>query len=146
MRRCLLAVVVGAVICLVGTSTADSSCDNAGIDVTAYPQARRDESVVENLFGHQVRHKKRVRGYATTAQIADPYRWLEQPDSNETRAYVASLNAVSRPFFDACAPLRQRIEDRLTQMWNFEKYGCPSKHGRNYFYWHNSGLQNQRCV
>ncbi len=138
-----------------------------------YPQARRDESVVENLFGHEVcldaknsscllffypvlnvfftcyddcTIRQRAMAHLFDLQIADPYRWLEQADSTETREFVTSLNAFSRPFFDEFMPLRQRIEERLTQMWNYEKYGCPARRGQNYFYSYNSGLQNQRCV
>jgi prolyl oligopeptidase len=94
-------------------------------------------------------------------QVADPYRWLEDPDSNETKAYVDQLNAVSMPFIEAskirsqlksrfnlCFCLNQFLHflfiRRLTELMNYEKFGCTSKRGKYYFYSHNSGLQNQK--
>ncbi|VDO98038.1 unnamed protein product [Heligmosomoides polygyrus] len=70
---------------------------------------------------------------------------MEDPDSSETREFVDELNSISEPFI-AQAPCREKIRQRLTEIWNYEKYTCPSKHGNFYYYCYNSGLQNQFVV
>ncbi len=75
-------------------------------------------------------------------QVADPYRWLEDLDGESVRAWVATQNQVSRPFLDSL-PSRPGIEQRLTELWNYERRGVPFKKGEHYFWLHNDGLQNQ---
>lgn len=74
--------------------------------------------------------------------IADPYRWLENPDSPETKAWVEAQNKLTFGFLEQI-PERERIRQRLTKLWNYEKYGIPFKEGDRYFYFKNDGLQNQ---
>ncbi|KAK7488960.1 hypothetical protein BaRGS_00019764 [Batillaria attramentaria] len=95
-----------------------------------YPEARRDESVVEDYHG---------------TKINDPYRWLEDPDAEETKAFVDAQNEVSKPFIEAC-PVREKLLKRITEVWDYAKYGCPFKRGDNYYYFHNTGLQNQSVM
>lgn len=78
-------------------------------------------------------------------KVADPFRWLEDLDSPETRAWIDAENKVTA---DYLAPLTTRpaIQKRLEQIVNFERYGSPEKHGSRYFYGHNTGLQNQTPV
>ncbi|MFZ1376719.1 MAG: prolyl oligopeptidase family serine peptidase [Geothrix sp.] len=75
-------------------------------------------------------------------KVADPYRWLEDDRSAETAAWVEAQNRVSRSYLDGI-PERKAIEARLTRLWDYEKYGAPSKRGKYYTYTYNSGLQNQ---
>jgi prolyl oligopeptidase len=77
--------------------------------------------------------------------VADPYRWLEDPDSEETTAWVEAENEVTFAYLEAI-PARERIKERLTQLWNYEKYGVPFKKGERYFYFKNDGLQNQSVL
>ncbi|MDR3683860.1 MAG: prolyl oligopeptidase family serine peptidase, partial [Geothrix sp.] len=75
-------------------------------------------------------------------QVADPYRWLEDDRSPETAAWVEAQNQVTQAYL-AGIPQRKAIEARLTKLWDYEKYGAPSKRGKFYTYTYNTGLQNQ---
>ncbi|MCX7006312.1 MAG: prolyl oligopeptidase family serine peptidase, partial [Kiritimatiellaeota bacterium] len=77
--------------------------------------------------------------------IADPYRWLEDDNSPETKAWVQAQNAVTFGWL-AQIPERAAIKTRLTQLWNFERYGVPHKQGGRYFFSRNDGLQNQSVL
>jgi prolyl oligopeptidase len=89
----------------------------------------------------QTRHSEQVDDYHGTL-VADPYRWLEETDSPETQAWIAAQNGVTRAFLDAI-PERTQIHQRLTQIWNYPKFGIPYRRGIHYFQTRNSGLQNQ---
>lgn len=95
-----------------------------------YPETRKDSTVVEDYFG---------------TQVADPYRWLENDTSEETAAWVSAQNAVTFGFLETI-PYRQRIVDRLTELWDYEKYSAPFKRGDYTYYYKNDGLQNQYVI
>ena len=78
-------------------------------------------------------------------QVADPYRWLEDLDSAETAAWVAAQNKITFGYLEEI-PARQKIKERMTRLWDFEKYGMPRREGQRYFYSKNDGLQNQYVV
>jgi prolyl oligopeptidase len=78
-------------------------------------------------------------------KVADPYRWLEEPDSQETKAWVAAQNDLTFRYLSQI-PSRERIRQRLAQLWNYERYGQPHKKGGRFFYSRNDGLQNQSAV
>ena len=99
------------------------------IRTTNYPVARKSDQV-DDYHG---------------TKVADPYRWLEDLDSEETRNWVEAENKLSFGFLGAI-PARSTIKDRLTKLWNYEKYGAPFKEGQRYFYTRNSGLQNQSVL
>ncbi|MBW4581600.1 MAG: prolyl oligopeptidase family serine peptidase [Tildeniella nuda ZEHNDER 1965/U140] len=92
----------------------------------------------------QPRQANQVDHYHGT-QVADPYRWLEDPDSGETKAWVEAENKVTFGLLEQI-PARDRLKQRLTQLWNYEKYGIPFKQGTRYFYFKNDGLQNQNVL
>ena len=77
--------------------------------------------------------------------IADPYRWLEDTDSPETKAWVAAENKLTDSFL-ATIPERTAIKNRLTEIWNYARYTAPFKEGGRYFYFQNTGLQNQSVL
>jgi prolyl oligopeptidase len=78
-------------------------------------------------------------------EVADPYRWLEDTDSPQTRAWVEAENKLTFGYL-ADIPARQKIHERLTKLWNYERYGIPSREGSRYFYSKNNGLQNQSVL
>ncbi|ODG99714.1 prolyl endopeptidase [Nostoc sp. KVJ20] len=77
--------------------------------------------------------------------VADPYRWLEDPDSEETRTWIEAQNQVTFGYLSEISA-REKIKQRLTKLWDYEKYGIPFKEGERYFYFKNYGLQNQSVL
>jgi prolyl oligopeptidase len=94
-----------------------------------YPQPRRSDQV-DDYHG---------------TKVADPYRWLEDTDSAETHAWVEAENKLTFGYLEQL-PYRQAIHDRLTKLWNYERFSVPSQHGGRYFFYHNTGLQQQDVV
>ena len=95
----------------------------------AYPETKKGD-VVEVLHGHS---------------IADPYRWLEDPNSPATAAWVEAQNKVTFAYLDKIEK-RATIRERLTKLWNYERFGVPSRHGAWTIYSKNDGLQNQAVI
>jgi len=77
--------------------------------------------------------------------VADPYRWLEDPNADETKGWVDAQNKVTFGYLNAL-PRRDEINARLTELWDYERYGIPFKQGNRYFYYKNDGLQNQSVL
>lgn len=77
--------------------------------------------------------------------IPDPYRWLEDVDSPATKEWVAAQNRLTDTFL-ASIPQRPAIRSRLTQLWNYARYSAPFKENGRYFYFQNTGLQNQSVL
>ncbi|MGI4843604.1 MAG: prolyl oligopeptidase family serine peptidase [Janthinobacterium lividum] len=77
--------------------------------------------------------------------VADPYRWLEDANSLETKEWVTAQNQVTQAYL-AQIPQRAAIRERLTKLWNYERYSVPGKEGGRYFYSRNDGLQNQSVL
>ncbi|MBI4513419.1 MAG: S9 family peptidase, partial [Gemmatimonadetes bacterium] len=77
--------------------------------------------------------------------VPDPYRWLEDVDSPETHAWIEAQNCVTFLVLGRI-PEREAIRRRLTELWNYERYGAPSPKGGRYFYFRNDGLQNQSVL
>ena len=78
-------------------------------------------------------------------KVADPYRWLEDTDSADTKAWVEAQNKLAFAYLNDI-PAREHIKQRLTKLWNYERYGTPFKEGGRYFYSKNNGLQNQSVL
>ncbi|MFN6535056.1 MAG: prolyl oligopeptidase family serine peptidase [Nostoc sp. EkiNYC01] len=77
--------------------------------------------------------------------VTDAYRWLENPDSQETRIWIEAQNKVTFGYLSEI-PAREKIKQRLTKLWDYEKYSIPFKEGERYFYFKNDGLQNQSVL
>lgn len=78
-------------------------------------------------------------------KVADPYRWLEDTDSADTKAWVEAENKLTFSYLDQI-PYRAAIRERLLKLWNYERFTAPEKEGGRYFYQHNNGLQNQNVL
>ncbi|MDJ0691316.1 MAG: prolyl oligopeptidase family serine peptidase [Xenococcaceae cyanobacterium MO_188.B32] len=78
-------------------------------------------------------------------EVKDPYRWLENPDSAATKAWVTAQNKVTFDYLEQI-PAREKIKQRITELWDYEKFGIPFKRGERYFYFKNDGLQNQSVL
>ncbi len=77
--------------------------------------------------------------------IADPYRWLEDANSAETKEWVDAQNKVTQAYLGQIGE-RSAIKERLTKLWNYERYSVPYKESGRYFYSRNNGLQNQSAL
>lgn len=97
----------------------------------SYPETRR-VNVVDEQFG---------------IKVADPYRWLENDvrEDKEVAAWVAAQNKVTDAYL-ATLPGRDVFKQRLTALFDYERFGIPVHKGDRYFYSHNSGLQNQAVL
>jgi prolyl oligopeptidase len=78
-------------------------------------------------------------------KVEDPYRWLENLDSKPTQDWVAAQNRLTQPQLEAI-PQREWAKERLTKLWNYERFNTPVKEGGRYFFTHNSGRQNQSVL
>ena len=86
-----------------------------------------------------------VDGYFGQFKVPDPYRWLEDDNSKETKAWVQEENKVTFDYLSKL-PNRDKINKRLKELWNYPKYFSPSKKGSYYYFYKNDGLQNQAVL
>jgi len=94
-----------------------------------YPSARKSD-VVDDYHG---------------TKVVDPYRWLEDPDSPESRSWIDAENHLTEGYL-ADIPARAGIRERLTKLWNYPKFGAPFRKAGRYFFFKNDGLQNQSVL
>lgn len=78
-------------------------------------------------------------------RVPDPYRWLEDVDSPQTRAWIEAQNRLTFAWL-AQVPHRPLVRKRLEALWNYERYGLPVRRGGRYFFTRNDGLQNQSAL
>ena len=94
-----------------------------------YPETERGD-VVDNYFG---------------TEVADPYRWLEDDNSEATAAWVKAENEVTFDYLSKI-PFRDAIKERLTELWDYPKESAPTKKGDWLYFSRNDGLQNQSVI
>ncbi|MDP2424518.1 MAG: prolyl oligopeptidase family serine peptidase [Bacteroidales bacterium] len=104
-----------------------NSCNDAS--KLNYPQTEKVE-VIDNYFG---------------VDVVDPYRWLEDDNSAETAEWVKQQNDVTFGYLNSIS-FREKINERLTDIWDYPKYGVPWRAGKNYFFFKNDGMQNQSVL
>ncbi len=89
--------------------------------------------------------KKPVTDTYFGEKISDPFRWLENDQSKETKNWVKAQNKVTFNFLNKI-PFKKEIRDRLEKLWNYEKISAPRKHGEYTYFYKNNGLQNQSIL
>ncbi|MDQ6653655.1 MAG: hypothetical protein M3Y84_13050, partial [Acidobacteriota bacterium] len=107
-------------------STSPASDGGSGPGLIVYPETKKSDTV-DDYFG---------------TKVADPYRWLENDAAPEVADWVEKQNKVTFAYLEKI-PFRQKIKDRLTQLFNYPKYSAPQRRGDYFFYTKNDGLQNQ---
>ncbi len=95
----------------------------------SYPETVKGD-VVDNYHG---------------TEVPDPYRWLEDDMSDETAKWVKEQNEVTFAYLESI-PFRDKLKNRMTEIWNYPKMSTPFKEGERYFYYYNTGLQNQDII
>jgi prolyl oligopeptidase len=85
-----------------------------------------------------------VFDYAGT-KVADPYNWLENADSDESKAWIEAENKLTFSYLHAI-PEREKIVSKLKNLWNYERFTEPEQEGGRYFFSKNDGLQNQAVL
>lgn len=78
-------------------------------------------------------------------KIEDPYRWLENDNSPETKAWVENQNKTTNQYLSQI-PFREKVKERLTTLWNYDKMTSIFKKGDLFFSTRNNGLQNQSVL
>jgi prolyl oligopeptidase len=129
-----------------GGESADPAA-SAAPEAAASPESAPASTTAAGGFVYPETAKvDQVDDYHGTA-VADPYRWLEEDvrESEVVAEWVEDQNEVTFAYLGAI-PERNRIEERLTELWNYEKFGLPQKAGGQYFYSRNDGLQNQNVI
>lgn len=114
-----------------------TSCSSSGF-MTSNAMSSTSLTYPESAKGSQVDVYHGV-------EVPDPYRWLEDPQSPESRQWIEAQNRVTFGYLEQL-PRRQQINQRLTNLWNYERYSTPFKRGGRYFYFKNDGLQNQSVL
>lgn len=100
-----------------------SACTNQNFE---YPQFAKSD-VVDDYHG---------------TLVSDPWRWLEDPNNDVTKDWIAAQNDITYPFLHSLRG-RDKLKDRLTTLWDYQRFGTPFRRGDQYFYYLNDGLQNQ---
>jgi len=98
--------------------TMDQSPKIESLTLKNYPESRKDESVIDDYAG---------------TKVADPYRWLEDDNSEETAAWVGAQNEVTQDYLTQIS-FRQNIRDRYEELFNYPKLSSPFKAGEYYFF------------
>jgi prolyl oligopeptidase len=106
-------------------------------------------SMTQAIHAQNISYPNSLKGNVSDTyfgkEIKDPYRWLEDDLSDETKAWVLEQNKVAFGHLEKI-PFRQDIVRRLTAMWNYERISAPFKKGKSTYFYKNNGLQNQSVL
>ncbi len=108
------------------TTTGARATSNSKDPKLVYPESKKVDHV-DDYFG---------------TKVADPYRWLEDESSEETKAWIEAQNKVTFAYLDRI-PYREKLKARLTELYNYPRISAPFRRGDTYFFTKNDGLQNQ---
>jgi prolyl oligopeptidase len=110
-------------------SSSAGGADGRSDPKIVYPVTKKVEQV-DDYFG---------------TKVADPYRWLEDETSADTKAWVTEQNKLTFGYLDRI-PYREKLKARLTQLFNYPRISAPFRRGDTYFFTKNDGLQNQSVI
>ncbi len=119
---------------IMGTMLA-ASCNNGN---------KSTEVVQEKLSYPSTKKVDQTDDYHGT-KVADPYRWLEYDTAQDVKEWVEAQNKVTFGYLEKI-PFRNKIKERLTDIFNYPKYSSPFRAGEYYFFSKNDGLQNQSVI
>lgn len=122
----LLSYAIAGAMAFAGCSTPSEPTQTPLMTIKQYPVTTQEEKTLD-FFG---------------TSVSDPYMWLENDTAANTEAWVNEQIALTSGYLDSI-PFRQKIKDRFTELFNFEKVGAPTKTGDYYFMFRNSGLEAQ---
>jgi len=126
MRKKIFALIILAI--LVFLPACQKQAEKAQAQLT-YPVAKKVDQV-DDYFG---------------TKVADPYRWLEDDNAEEVKQWVQEENKVTFAYLENI-PFREKIRQRITEIYNYPKYSSPFRAGEYYFFYKNDGLQNQSVI
>ena len=106
-----------------------TACEQKQETTINYPTAKKIDQT-DTFFG---------------VEVKDPYRWLEQTDAPDVQEWIKQENEVTFSYLDKIE-YRDKIKERLTQLWDYEKISAPRVHGDYEYYYKNDGLQNQSVL
>ncbi len=134
MKFLLTTSIVASITLLVACDAGNKAPTNQIMDfkpiAVTYPATLKDTSVTDNYHG---------------TSLADPYRWLEDDQSAETKDWVSRQNIVTNGYLSQI-PFRDKVKARLEQIFDYEKFAPPFKEGNKYYFFKNDGLQNQSVL
>ena len=99
----------------------------------------------ESRFSYPKPQKSNQSDNYFGTKVADPYRGLENADSPPTKKWIEAENKLTYDYL-ATIPEREKINKRLTALWDYEKFSVPFREGGRYFFGKNTGLQNQSVI
>jgi len=114
-----------SILCAMFILLALTACRKSAAKLT-YPATKKVDQV-DDYFG---------------TKVADPYRWLEDDNAADVKAWVQAENVVTFGYLGRI-PFRDKIKQRLTEIYNYPRYSSPFRAGEYYFFYKNDGLQNQ---
>ncbi len=112
--------------------------------VLLYSYTHAQQMTIKTLPYPQTKKVDTVDTYFGT-QVPDPYRWLENDQAPDTKAWVKEENKVTQDYLKQI-PYREEIRKRLEVLWNYEKYSAPFKEGQYTYFYKNDGLQSQSVL
>lgn len=121
-----VSLLVAAIIPFTGSAQHSSTKEKSSM---TYPKTKKTD-VADTYFG---------------TSVPDPYRWLEDDRSAETKEWVEAQNKVTQNYLNKI-PFRTDIKNRLSDLWNYEKFSAPFKEGQFTYFYKNDGLQNQSVL
>lgn len=124
------ALVLASALLLSNCTTNSQETDKQHQPSVTYPQVRKDTTVIDDYFG---------------TKVADPYRWLEDDNSEETAQWVEAQNKTTFDYLYQI-PYRNQIRERLEKLYDYERYSTPFREGKYLFFFKNDGKQNQAVL